>query len=547
MEIKRFSVFVQVGLFVLLSILKVGVTQSIDSKIVSVSLFKNGLGFVTSEGELSQKNGKFVFEQLSIPVHGTFWIYPIGKGVVIKEAKAFEKEVLEYIPAINISEILEANVGSRVTIQLQPEKSLTGKIISIPTDRIVSQPPHLRGFYNQPPTSNLLIFQTDEEVLFLNKQLVQQVSVPQDNNNNILKGNFKTDIQRKKKSSALEINAENPLGKGKVGFQYLTKGITWAPSCTVDISNPLKARIYMKAEIINEIEDLNNVDINFVSGFPNFQFSEIISPIAKKEDLATFLNSLSNPSQITRNRSVVTQQVVMFNYTASTEQLFGYVPNVEGQVMEELFLYEKKNVSLKKDERGYYPLYEIETPYEHIYEWKIKDTIDQNDRFNKNQPEEKEEIWHSISLTNTGKTPWTTSPATTVQSNQILGQDTLYYTSPGGKSNLRITQSVDIKAEQAEFEVDRRRNAAQFYGSYYDLVEVKGTLTATSYKNKNITLSVTKTLSGEVLSSSPEARIEKSARGLKKVNPHSILKWEVPIKPAEKIQLEYKYQVYIRN
>jgi hypothetical protein len=512
--------------------------QTVSSRFVSVSLFKNGLGFVTSEVEISEETENVLIEQLPVPVHGTFWLYPISKGLSIKDAKAFEKEIIESVPAITIAEILEANAGNTVTLQLSPERSVTGKIISVPENRKQSMPAQqYRSSYYTPSVeaASLVVFQTEEGVLFLNKNLIQQVSVASKN--------FKTEIERKKPGSALEIEA---AGKGKIGFQYLTKGITWAPSCSVDITDPKKARILTKAEIINEIGDLEGVTVNFISGFPNFQFSEVVSPIARQGDLAAFLNNLANPPGRPR-ADVMQQRAVMYNAPVG-ETFAGYVARPEGQTMEELFLYEKKNISLKKGERGYYPLYDIEVPYEHIYEWKIGDVLDEQERYQRDDRAPKtEEVWHSLRLTNTGKIPWTTAPAITTQNGQILGQDTLYYTSPGAKTNLRITQAVDIKAEQAEFEVNRKRNAANFYGSSYDLVDVKGVLDATNYKNREVTLTITKMLSGEVTSVSPDAKIEKIAKGLKKVNPRCKLTWEIPIKAGEKIQIEYQYQVYVRN
>src|SRR5207244_2793900 len=75
------------------------------------------------------------------------------------------------------------------------------------------------------------------------------------------------------------------------------------------------------------------------------------------------------------------------------------------------------------------------------------------------EAEKAEEVWHSVRLQNTGKVPWTTAPALTMQGGQVLGQDLIRYTSPGGKTTVKITQAVDIKAERAEFEVERKRNA----------------------------------------------------------------------------------------
>ena len=64
---------------------------------------------------------------------------------------------------------------------------------------------------------------------------------------------------------------------------------------------------------------------------------------------------------------------------------------------------------------------------------------------------------------------------------------------------------------QIELETERKRDAARLYGHHYDLVTVEGNLSATNFQQKPITLEITKTLSGEIISSKPEAKIEKQA------------------------------------
>jgi hypothetical protein len=36
-------------------------------------------------------------------------------------------------------------------------------------------------------------------------------------------------------------------------------------------------------------------------------------------------------------------------------------------------------------------------------------------------------------------------------------------------------------------------------------------------------------------------------KGLKSVNPKVVLTWELPIKPRDKVEIEYSYKVYIRG
>jgi hypothetical protein len=156
-------------------------------------------------------------------------------------------------------------------------------------------------------------------------------------------------------------------------------------------------------------------------------------------------------------------------------------------------------------------------------------------------------VWHSIRLTNTTKIPWTTAPGETVKDGVILGQDTLSYTPPQGQNTLRITQAVSVKAEQREFETDRKRDAAQLYGYHYDLVTVQGELSVRNFQDKAITLEITKTLSGDVQSMDPKAEIEKLATGLRRMNGLSELTWTLALDPGQNKDVRYTYQVYVRR
>jgi hypothetical protein len=526
---------------------------ALRTKLVSISLFKNGLGFVAREGEIPRGQGVSLIGDLPAPAHGTFWVYSVNDEATVKDVVAFESEAVERVEAISVAEMIEANVGEIVDVRLSDKETIRAKIISAAANRTAdpsaldpSRSPY--AYYGAPAEgSSLVLLQVSGRTMALNKNAVQQLSSAE--------GPLKTTIERKKRTVRLRLSAANPGGKGRVVVQYLAKGITWAPSCAIEITDAKKARVTTKAEIIDEIEDLDNVSVNLVTGFPNLKFADVTDPMAMRGNLAAFLNNLANPAQGADYRGrgdVVMRQSVMENSRIGDEEMFpAYASGPqEGQTREELFFYEQRNVTLKKGERGYYPLFTTEVPYEHLYEWKIGDAIDDQEQYRNRDEggsEKVEDVWHSIRLTNTSSVPWTTAPALTMQGGKILGQDLIHYTSPGGKTTVRITKSVDVNAEQAEYEVARTRNAANFYGYSYDLVEVRGKLKATNFKDKDITLTITKKLSGEVVKSVPAAKIEQTARGLKKVNPKSVLTWELPIKSRDKTEIDYSYKVYVRD
>jgi hypothetical protein len=287
----------------------------------------------------------------------------------------------------------------------------------------------------------------------------------------------------------------------------------------------------------------------------------VVSPLALKENLAQFLQSLIRGGSIS-GRAAGSMASVMYNVAAQRSREWemisdrimpSYGAAEGGKVSEDLFFYPLEKVRLAKGQVGYFPLFTETVPYKHIYQWNIPDYINQEDRYqymqrrNEQEREPEEEVWHSVRLENVSKVPWTTAPAQILKEGLILGQDTLKYTPVQGETTVRITQAVSAKAEQVEFEIERKRDAMRMYGNHYDLITVQGKLSVTNFLPKPITLEITKTLSGQVKSSQPEAKTEKLARGLRRVNTMVKLTWTIELKTDEHKEIGYTYDVYVRR
>ena len=94
--------------------LSCGLQAATESKVQQVALFKNGLGFFISQLECPDEK-VFAVEQTPAPSLGTFWVsFPQTaklEGIISKEVTS-EKPT----QAINISELLQANVGQEVLL-----------------------------------------------------------------------------------------------------------------------------------------------------------------------------------------------------------------------------------------------------------------------------------------------------------------------------------------------------------------------------------------------------------------------------------------------
>ena len=516
------------------------------TKPTTVSLFKNGLGYFIREGEIPLKTGWVQARPLPVPVLGTF-LLTTEKG--LSEVIATKMTVTENVEAINMMEILRANIGKEVELTTY-ETTLKGIILSVPENRITEPiSPNIYGSYPTIIPSELIFLRTAKKTIALAPSRIIQIDFPEDKMN--------SNYSKTKEATRLKLHFENAPVKAPVRISYLQKGITWIPSYVIDIEDEKdekKAKITMTARVINEIEDLENVEMNFVTGFPHFMFSEVISPLSLQTDLTSFLASL-NGGTGNYDYGVFGQRrsEISFNYMANVnmDMWEAYdTQEIAGSYQEDLFFYKQENITLKKGECGYYTLLATKTvPYRHIYEWKIADTIDDDYNYydEYNTQSSKEEIWHSIELENQTNIPWTTASATTVKGDNILGQDILNYTPVKGKNNVKITRSTDIKAERNEYEIKREENNKKIRGYYYDLITVKGELKVTNYKSDDITLNITKHLTGSVISKSDDGEMKLVAEGLKAINSNSVLEWEIELKAGKNKTIIYQYQVYIQH
>ncbi len=535
-----------------------GQPPTVQTHLKRVALFKNGFGFFVREGTLTDARAAAVLGPFAAPSHGTFWISTPSR-VQLASAVARQVTVQQKIEARSITELLRANIGKTVVLN-DYGGGLTGTILSFSPRRqpVLPYSPYMMGAnpaeISMSDYGGYMLLQTPAGIVVVGEGQFGQVRFPSDDLNN-------TFLQD---SSQMQIEATfgNPVPGDWLSVSYLARGITWAPSYIIDLSEAKQARLSAKAEIIDEAEDLLGTHVDLVTGFPNLEFADVLSPMAMRGNLAQFLQSLSGGASSTEDLSVITQKV-MYNAPgvgvisarggggmSGGGAMPGYGQAAAGQTAEDLFLYPLENVTLKRGEVGYYPLFTEGVPYTEFYEWKIPDYIGAEGYYTTRQPgqpDQPEIVWHSIRLTNTMKMPWTSAPAQLMKDGQIIGQDTLNYTAPTAQTTVKITRAAAVKAEQTEVEVNREREALRLYGDSFDRVTITGTLRATNYTKDRISLEVTKDLSGDIKATTPKAEDVTLARGLRAMNPSHELKWIIEMKPGESSEISYTYQALIRR
>ena len=536
-------------------------TGNTTVKIERVALFKNGLGHFTSSAIIPKGETIVKIGQLPVPSFGTFWV-GYSTNVKVRALITSMEDVKKTVSVRSIVELLQVNSGRKVTISTNSKDmpAIKGTIVKIvPQDKPIEPlNPYLMDIrhssygnrYHSYQISPLVIIKTESGIVTLNGGTITRADFDNDD--------ITTSESVVSKQPNIRIELEKAAGGEKIGINYLARGITWSPSYMIDISDPKTARLSSKALVINEVADINNVLLDLVTGFPNIQFGEVNSPVAMSQNLEGFLKALTTGrSESSRGGRgyMMRQQAMLSNVARYGDDVNvpvpGYSTAREGSVSEDLFLYPVENFTLLKGETACIPLFTAEIPYKHIYIWKIPDMLDNNERYQRNRSNDKqplsEEVWHSCRLVNNMKMPWTTAAAEFVKDGQFTGQDICYYTASGAETTIRINRAMNVLAERVELELERKRNATNFYGNRFDLVKIKGKLKLHNRLDKNVTVEITKNLSGEGIESEPKAKDIPTAKGLKQVNPRHILVWEVELKPGQKKTLSYTYEVYVRN
>jgi hypothetical protein len=516
-----------------------------------VALFKNGYAIVNATAPLpSSENQPRTYRIKPLPDAslGSLWVH-LPEGLVSQRIRSVQSESSSHHIATDITQLLQANLSQSVEV-LVGDEWIQGTLKSMPTTPVsLSHPqPHARHLAATPPTIStptVALFDTEAGVRVVQVRWIQQVRFSDDPS---LEFSTNTPV------AAMELEISGAPAQdveSELGLQYIAYGLSWSPSYHIDLSTEETATISAKAVVINDLLDLDGVQLELITGYPHLEFATVKTSLSL-QPLSVFLQSMSQTGQQMRN-------VILNNALAQRSRYeqsdFGGPstgqPPADGQSTEDLFFYDISDVSLAKGERGYFSLFQAEVPYRHCYTWSIPDFIDENRGYhNRAEDQERKEIvWHAVRLKNTTDKPWTTAPGMTAKDGRVLGQDTLHYTTPGTSTDLKITQALAIQAEQHEVEIERQTDAARFHGSRYDLVTVQGELNITNRKDRAITLSIEKMMSGELVEADGEPTTTKLAKGLRRVNPRVQLLWEIPIEPGEAnaAKLIYTYKVYVRN
>jgi hypothetical protein len=520
----------------------------------SLAVFKNGLGFVFRTGETRLKDGWAVMEPIPPAALGTVWIGAAGKAGPVREVVSFRERQTRQLDAISLSELLEANVGSQVILEVAAPgggvREVAGRLVSAPKDRAAEDSlpaprPDLRPAIT-PQGAQIVVIETPDGLTALNRSSVTAIRMGPG-------ASLKTTVERMVDRAKIRLAGNAP--SAEITLAYLEKGITWSPAYLVNIAGDKTADITLEAVLANDAEDLEDADVSFVVGYPNFMFADTLTPLALQQTVSAFVESLLRGSSPSRaGYGGVMAQSVAYNLAYAAERsafrpedTYSATTPMPGESNEDLYFYRQSGVTLKKGDRARFTVFTGKVPCEHVYRWEVPDSmsIDEHGRSRGDRPAPQDEspVCHSLRLENTTEHPWTTAPAFTVNGSMPVAQDVLKYTPPGGRNTLKLTVATDVRADQTQVEESRR--PVEIYGRPYDEITVQGRLTLKSWKRESIRMVVTKEVVGEVLQSGQGGEVTRVVKRLSAVNPTCEINWDFELKPGEDRELTYTYRTLV--
>src|SRR6185369_3185177 len=109
-----------------------------------------------------------------------------------------------------------------------------------------------------PPMANpsrYLVLQTDAGRVFVDSGMIAY-----------LKSDSKEEVAVKHKKPVLIFTTDKAAA---ITVSYLTKGMAWAPSYRVDITDAKNLTIEQDATVKNELMDIESTELQLISGFPS--------------------------------------------------------------------------------------------------------------------------------------------------------------------------------------------------------------------------------------------------------------------------------------
>lgn len=532
--------------------------KEVESKVVSVALFKNGLAVVKRQVTLPGA-GIVRIADVPEPVHGTFFVESNGplEARVVKRLTAIKKQ-----PTLG-QNLQNELTGLKVTIYGKNAKTpVTGTVISIPKpeddpEEASTSPlgwvPYSRSALSTSNTvaSRFLLIKTENGISYVDINEIASVEA---------EGTPKPEpIVENRPVLILDAGAKSSGAMARIS--YLAHGISWAPSYKVVLTDAKRMTIEQNAVIRNELIDLIDTEVSVISGYPSVQFGQVISPLAANQTWERFFQQLGNQSGNTGlSNSIMAQNMLQTvgNNRAGNggESEPTIAPNMGDTI--DLYYHSIGKRTLKKGDAVSLSTGTAQVDYERIVQWTIPDNRDQwgqptnNRNVDPNSGEPlQDDVWDALKFKNLLPFPMTSAPAMVLTGSNFSGQGQVLWTNKNEEATLRVNKALSIRARHVEYEnqvaetAKSERNVVDIGGRRFRKVTVDGELRLSNSRATDTKMIIKRQFSGDYLKGDDAPKIDLREEGVWTVNKRNELQWTIVLKPGAERTVKFQYAVLV--
>lgn len=551
-------------------------------QVKEVVVFKNGFAYVRCEGGTVPQEGKVIVSEIPDASLGAFWGASLTKKVSLESITAQEVDVSykSQQTISNLQDLIRLNADKSVTISATDIGLITGTLVGFQYAETPPAGPSSPPSVMPPkPQMTWVFIRADDKIRAIPINTIRTFLI--DSKDGITTETITA--TRKTKQLVLTFAGDSKTLQQSVNYTlfFIIKGIRWIPDYKIELTSSNEATLRLSATILNEVLDIQNAQVRLMIGYPNFAFGETVSPLALRDTRQALSSFFTPPTGApgARYSEAIRSQTAASPSASRAESLPQETPQAEegGVAIEDMFGYDLKNLTIAKKNVVLLPVMESKNPIEHLYEldsWSLRPVTRYGniprevlDRIN--MPDW-DRIWHKLRIKNPNDAPLTTAPATIFEKGHPIAQEMIKYTPPKSETIMPITIAVDIPSDIKEIEVERKNNALRAMDRNWDLVTHKGSIVITNKKSINVNVTAKVHVLGKITEITPDGKTEASSEGWEEfiqklwqgrrenyywnwwnyygyyehINPISLIKWDIPLKPAESATLTYTYSYY---
>lgn len=517
------------------------------SRIVSVSLFKNGLALVKRE-VTAPGPGTFRLDYIPEAVHGTYWVESPVK--VESAVQMREVEVPAEPTGANLQEEL---AGKKVTVYFREDRRtpLVGTVLPPPKSSTALPAPVVPAWEEalayRPLTTHhngrFLILQTAKGRAYVEPGDIAYFEAE----------NVDATVKRRKPVLLLTVGPE-AKAETRITVSYLGHGLAWAPSYRVDTSDAKRLVLEQSAVVKNEMVNLTDAEMFLITGFPSVQFANVASPLSPNTSWAAFFHQLNQRAQASHAATMNVASQVAFNRADALQgPQVNTLPGHEGV---DLYYHPIGKRTLAKGDALALTTRRGDADYERIVEWLIADHRDAfgNPTNRRREESETEEVvdvpWDALRFKNPFPFPMTTGPAMVSTHAKFSGQRLTSWVNAGEETTLRVTKALSVRTHAVENEQqvktgESQRDVIDIGGRRFRRATVEGQLTVFNHRAEPVKLLIRRRFSGDLIKATANPKITLLEEGVYSVNKRNELVWTVSLKPAEELRLPYQYRVLV--